>query len=170
MFTVDGIQWPYPCTVERTAELKLSDISGMLMDKSMFNDVLGTYMQYNLRLAIPITDRDAGNAIYEILTQPVDGHTFVFPYNASTVTLTGIVTGPINDVYVRLENGGVAWKGLSFTVAANHPTKTMTLSQVLTRGRAPLPEAANPETGDTYMWNGAAWVNASLPDADEIAY
>ena len=83
MFSVDGIEWPYPCTVERAAELKLSDISGLMMDGTIFNDVLGTYMQYRLKLAIPLTDMDAGNAIYEKLTEPVEGHTFIFPYNGT---------------------------------------------------------------------------------------
>lgn len=171
MFTVDGITWPYPCSVERASEIKLSEISGMLMDGSAFNDVLGTYMQYKLKLAIPLTDRDAGNQIYELLTQPVDGHTFVFPYNSSTVTITGLVSGPVNDVFVRLSNGGKYWKGLQFTVKSNAPTKQMSLSQVLTRGRAPLPDVASPSVGDTYTWDGTAWGPApEYEDADDIAY
>ena len=170
MFSVDGIEWPYPCTVERAAELKLSDISGLLMDGTIFNDVLGTYMQYRLKLAIPLTDMDAGNAIYEKLTEPVEGHTFIFPYNGSTIAVTGLVQGAVSDVWVRLANGQNYWKGLAFTVAANGPTKSMSLSEVVTRGRAPLPDAASPAVGDTYVWDGSEWTVTTYPDADNIAY
>lgn len=170
MFTVDGIEWAYPCSVERAAELKLSDISGMLMDGTIFNDVLGTYMQYTLRLAIPFTDIDAGNAIYEKLTEPVEGHTFVFPYGGSTITVAGLVSGPVSDVYRLFPDGMKYWDGLRFTVTANGPSKTMTLSQVITRGRAPLPDAASPAVGDTYVWDGSEWTVTTYPDADDIAY
>ena len=171
MFTVDGIEWAYPCAVQRAAEVKYSSISGLMLDGSIFNDVLGTYMQYTLRLAIPLTDRDAGNTIYEKLTEPVDGHVFVFPYNASTITVTGAIKGQISDVYVRMPNGGTYWNGLKFTVAANAPSKTMSLSEVITRGRAPLPDIAEPSVGDTYTWDGDQWTVAqTYQDADDMYF
>lgn len=169
MFTVDGIEWEYPCDINRVAEITPSDISGMLMDKTYFNDVLGTYMRYTVKIAVPFTAQNDYIAIYEALTSPVDGHTFVLPYNSSTITITGRVAN-VNDVYVRMPNGGVYWKGISFEVVANGPSKTMSLSQVITRGRAPLPDAATPSEGDTYVWMNGEWSVTSYEDADDIAY
>lgn len=168
MFTIDGIEWPYPCQVNRGAEVRSSEISGEMMDGSFFNDVPGTYMHYSLRLVIPLTDIDIGNQIYELLTEPVDGHQFVLPYNGSTIEITARLEGRVNDVYIRLSDGRQYWNGLQFAVIANHPSKSMTLNGVIARGRTPLPDAVNPQVGDTYTWTGVIWDD--LPDADSKSY
>lgn len=157
MITVDGIQWAIPCDIKRTAEIKASDISGMLMDRSYFYDVLGTYMQYEISLIPSPQDMGAYYALWEQLSQPVDGHTFTLPYNGGTIEITGRV-GSVSDVYVRLPGGGVYWKGVSFVVTSNAPTKTMTLSEVISRGLTPLPDVQEPEIGDVYEYTANGWV------------
>ena len=157
MFSIDGLEWPYPCTVGRAAEVKASEISGLLLDGSYFNDVLGTYMKYSLQLAIPVNEAGLGDSIYEKLTEPVDGHVFVFPYNGSTITLTGRLEGDVSDVYVRQPNGRPLWKGLSFTIVANHPSKSMTLNEVIQRGLMPVPDVSSPSVGDTYTYTANGW-------------
>ena len=37
-FSIDGLEWQYPCQITREAKLTASDISGMMLDKSYFND------------------------------------------------------------------------------------------------------------------------------------
>ena len=157
MFSIDGITWDIPCDITRTAEIKASDISGMLMDRSYFYDVLGTYMQYEISLIPSPQDMGAYYALWEQLSAPVDGHTFSLPYNGSTLELTGRVDS-ISDVYVRMPNGGVYWKGVSFTVTGNAPTKTMSLSEVISRGLTPLPDVQEPEIGDVYEYTANGWV------------
>ena len=44
MLTIDGVVYDVKVDVRRTAEMTASDISGLMMDKSYFNDVLGTYI------------------------------------------------------------------------------------------------------------------------------
>ena len=44
MLTIDGVVYDVKVDVRRTAEMTASDISGLMMDKSYFNDVLGTYL------------------------------------------------------------------------------------------------------------------------------
>ena len=171
MFTIDAYTWPWPCAIERQAELKPSDISGLMLDRSYFNDIIGTYMSYTVMLATPIDQRDEYSRIYELLTEPVDGHAIVLDYNQGTVQITGRVSGVIADTYVRLPGDGRYWKGIRFTVTANHPTKYLTLTEALSRGRSPLPEIAQPGEGDTYTWTDGHWaLQASYPDADNIAY
>lgn len=170
MFTIDDYTWPWPCSIERAAEVRPSEISGMMLDKSWFNDVIGTYMEYTVSVAIPLDQRNMHTALYEQLTEPVDGHTFALPCNQGILQLTGRVQN-VSDVYVRLANGGTYWKGLSFTITANHPTKTVGLYDVITRGRAPVPEIVQPAEGDTYVWYNGRWSkSASYADADRIAY
>ena len=170
MFTIDGIQWPYPCKIERVSEIRPSDISGMLLDRSWFNDVLGQFLSYDITVAVPLNRRDAYTALYETLSEPADGHSFVLPYAAGTIELTGRVEN-VRDVYVRLADGRTYWKGTRFTVTANHPTRALTLSEAITRGRAPLPEAADPSEGDTYIYSDGTWVEAPIyEDADDKSY
>lgn len=170
MFSIDGITWDVPCDIEREAAITASDISGLMLDKSYFNDVLGTYMSYTVKIAVPLDMRDEYAQIYEALTNPVDGHLFVMPYNGSTIEITARVT-EVSDVYVRLAGGQVYWKGIQFTCVANYPTKAMTLGEMVVTGRAPFPDVADPSEGDTYTYSNGAWVPSVVyDDADSIYY
>lgn len=170
MFTIDGTRWPWPCSIERAAEVRSSEVSGLLMNRNYLNDVIGTYMQYTVSVAIPLNQRDRHTVLYEQLTEPVDGHVFVLPYNQTSVTVTGRVES-VSDVYVRLANGGQYWKGLSFTVTANHPTKYKTWRTALNLGRAKVPEIAEHSEGDTWIWVNGGWdLAVEYRNADEIQY
>jgi len=169
MFSIDGLTWNYPCQIERTAEVKPSEISGMLLDASYFNDVIGTYMSYTVSIAIPLNDREAYSDIYEALTDPVDGHSFILPYDQGQLTITGRVES-VTDSFVRLPNGGKYWKGTTFTVIANHPTKEMGLSGVIARGHSPLPEQAEVQRGDVYTYGASGWVKTVYINADDVYY
>lgn len=169
IWSIDGVEWDYPCDIERVAEVTASEISGMLLDKSYFNDVLGTYLKYTVKLAVPVTAMSDYVDIYEALTNPVDGHTFVLPYNQTNVTITGRVT-EMTDVYVLMANGTPHWKGITFTVIANHPTKTMSLSEVLTVGMSPIPSKVSFPDGTVAIMKNGKWVYTELEDADNTYY
>ena len=169
MFAIDGFEWPIPCDIKRSAEVKSSDISGYMLDGSYFNDVDGTYYDYELYFSYPLYDRDKYAAIYEALTEPVDGHAFVLPYNNSTIEITARVE-TVSDEQIETDSGFKFWRATRFGLYANAFSKQVSLSQVITRGRAPIPDAASPSVGDTYVWNGTEWTVTEFPDADDIAY
>lgn len=122
MFTVDGMQWTFPCDIERVAEITSSEISGMLLNKNYFNDAIGTYLSYTVTIVVPFGSESTYNSLYEILTDPVDSHVFTFPYNSGTKTINGRIQS-ISDVYRRLPNGTAHWRGIKFTVISNTPYK-----------------------------------------------
>lgn len=169
MFTIDGIEWRYPCAITREAEIKPSEISGMLLDRTYFNDVIGTFMQYTVGIAVPTNRRDDYDTIYEKLTDPVDGHVMTLPYNQGTLTITARVEN-VQDEYVRLSKNGQYWRGLEFTAIANHPSKQMSLGDVLARGRSPLPDLAEVEIGAVYTYTSTGWVITVYQDGDQIYY
>ena len=170
MFTIDGVQYNVECSIERTAEIKTSDISGMMLDGHIFNDVLGTYYSYEVRLTMPLRNKGRYGNLIEQLTEPVEGHTFVLPYNNDTLRLTGIVEAP-EDVWKKLPSGYTYWDGLRFTINANGPTKALTLAEAISRGLTPLPDVYDPQIGDTYLFTVDGWEAASsYPDADTTAY
>lgn len=156
MWSVDGSTWDIPCTVERTAEMTESEISGMLLNKVYFSDVIGTFMKYSIKIEVPFGYEEQYSSLYEILTAPVDGHEFVLPYAGGNISVTGRVNS-IKDVYMRMPNGSLHWRGIAFDVIANHPTKAMTLEGVLTRGATPLPDESDVEIGATYNYSANGW-------------
>lgn len=167
MITIDGLTWDVPCRIERTAELQASEISGLLLDKRYFNDVIGTYMSYTVSIAVPFGREADYNTIYEALTDPVDGHTFILPYGSGTVEISARVTS-VKDTYYKVSSGNY-WEGCRFTVIANHPSKTMELDDVIARGFAPLPESgATAIPGAAYTYGDDGWTE--IPNADSYGY
>lgn len=169
MFTVDGTQWTFPCDIERVSEVTASEISGMLLNKNYFNDVIGTFLRYTVTLVVPIGYESDYATLYEIVTEPVDAHTFIFPYNQGEITVTGRVTD-ISDVYRRMADGSVHWIGIKFDVISNSPHKTHSFGEAISRGISPFPNLAVPQTDVFYEYNGYEWVEASLQNADDTAY
>lgn len=174
MFSIDGNDWNIPCEISRTAELTASEISGMLLDKTYFNDVLGTFMKYDIKIVVPHGKEGLYSQIYEILTDPVDAHTFVLPYNQDTVTITGRVE-TVSDKYYRKVGDLTIWRGTQFTVIANHPTKTYTLGEAVERGLSPFPDIVQPvEDGSLWQFTTAngweTYVPTEYTDGDEVAW
>lgn len=169
MFSVDGLQWNLPCDIERTAEMEASEISGMLLNKQYFNDVIGTYLRYTVTIVVPFGGEAEYSQLYEILTDPVDAHSFVLPYNRDNISITGRVER-ISDIYKRLPNGGVFWRGISFEVISNAPTKTHSLGEMIQRGLSPMPNIGVPHTGTLFVFDGTKWDEADYADADERSY
>ena len=169
MITIDGLQFDAECEVTRTAEMTPSSISGLMLDKSYFNDVIGTYLSYDIELKYPLYDQDIYARLYEVLNAPVDGHRFAVPYNQATIELTGRVMS-LSDNQVRLDSGRPYWRRLRFTIVANHPSKQMSLGEVLVRGRSPLPELAAVQEGDIYTYTSTGWVKTNYADADSRYY
>lgn len=169
ILSIDGVEYDVMCKVRREATVHSTDISGELMDGSYFNDVDGTFFDYELDFLYPLYDQDKYAAIYEALTEPVDGHAFVLPYNNSNIQITGRVE-TLSDEQIEMEGGYKYWRGTRFGIYSNHPSKTMSLSQVITRGRAPIPDVSNPSIGDTYIWDGTGWSVTEYPDLDDVAF
>lgn len=172
MFSIDGVEYRVKCTTTRSAEIKESQISGIMMDGQIFRDVVGTYYSYDIRLEMPLKNKNRYASLIERLTEPVDGHPFVLPYNNGSIQLTGKVVSP-RDVYKTLESGYTYWDGLQFSIAANHPTKQQTLTEAIRRGitAGPYPEVV--EDGDTYTYskNAGGWVPVpQYEDADSTEY
>lgn len=190
MLFVDEMEFDLPCSIERKANVTSSEVSGMLLDKTYMNDVIGTYMSYNVKIAVPVGKESDYYTLYEILSDPVDAHTWILPYNGDMIELTARVS-VISDRYYREENGVKIWRGTSFTITANHPSKEMQLEEVLQRGMTPVPYFTTREIGDTYyfnqneIWelvassptegqmmeyNGSTWEGAELVNLDEVAF
>lgn len=170
MIIIDGLTFDVHCEIVRTAEIKASEISGMLLDCTWFNDVQGTYMRYDIAVDVPMYNRNRYAELYELLSEPVGAHSFVLPYNNGTIELTARVE-KVEDTREEIPGGRTWWKDTTFSIIANHPSRAMSLGEVLTRGRSPLPEVAGASIGDTYTYTANGWQPAeTYADADDTAY
>lgn len=167
MFTIDGITWNYPCTIEREAEVTSSEVSGMMLDKSYFNDVLGTWMKYTVAIAIPTGHEGEYTDIYECLTKPQSYHTFILPYNYQEggIELVGRVQ-VVSDAYVRLPQGRQTWRKTRFEIIANHPSRT----EELDVGFSPFPDTGGVDIGDIYEFTAEGWQEAEYGNGDNTYY
>ena len=168
MWSIDGNNWDVPCTIERVAEVTPSEVSGMLLNKQYFNDVIGTFMKYTIAIAVPVGMESDYKYIYEVLTEPVEAHTFVFPYNDATIQITGRVE-TVSDKYYPGANNSNGWRGTKFTVIANHPSKELSLSQAIQRGMMPLPLVQHANAGDVYVYD-SGWQSQDVSDGNYYLY
>ena len=169
ILSIDGLEYDVMCSIRRQGDVRDTDISGEMLDGSYFHDVAGTYFDYQITFLYPLYDQNKYAAIFEALTAPVDGHAFVLPYNGDVVALTAKVEQVYDDL-VEMESGYKFWRALSFSLTSNAPTKAVTLSGAITRGRAPIPLVANPALGDTYTYTANGWVKDDFGDADATYY
>lgn len=130
MLVVDNIEWSIPCDITRVSEIKLSEISGLLLNRTQFNDVIGTYLKYTIKLVPNPQSMEDYYELYEALTAPTGEHEFVLPYNGETVTMSGRVDS-ITDIYIEMPNRQRYWRGIQFTVTGNEPYKAEELEDVL---------------------------------------
>ena len=165
MFTIDGVEWDVPCDITQNPEVKASDISGLMLDGSYFNDVIGTYLSYTVKMAVPFDRVNEFKAIYEIITAPVSGHTMILPYDDGTITINARISG-ISKIYVRLPNGAIYWKGIQFTATSNAPYKSGIAGEA--GSRSFYPPDAGASIGDTYTYTAVGWV--PVGDADDTSY
>lgn len=162
MLIIDGITWPVTPKIKRRATLKASEISKLMLDKNFLNDVIGVYLSYEITVGIPFWNIGRYTNLYETLTDPVDGHSMILPYNQGNITITGRIE-VVEDEYVRRPNGGNYWRDTTFVITANHPTKTVTLGEAITRGLAPIPDIGGVQVGDIYEYTANGWVKYTPP-------
>ena len=166
MLIIDDIQWNVPCKIERISEMRASDISGMLLNKQYFADVLGTFLGYNVSLYIPFGKEDEYTQIYEKLTEPVGSHTVIAPYNQSQIEIDGRIEN-VKDTLIKRRNSNY-WMEISFNITSNAPSKEMSLDEVIARGLPPLPDESDVPIGEAYINTTGGWV--SLDDVDNSYY
>lgn len=169
MITVDRINYDFKCQIARMMEIRASEISGQMLDRSYFADIEGTYMNYEVTLEYPPRDQNSYESFLSLLNAPTGSHTFILPYDRSEITIVGRVE-QISDNYVRLPGGKVFWKGTSFSILSNHPTKSLTLGEAITAGMSQPPESGAAQIGDTYTYTDSGWIPTNYIDADDIYY
>ena len=121
---IDGVDYSdvTVASVSRKATVKDSKLSGEMFDGSYHRDIVGTYIDYDLKIVCKVNDGDSYTQIYELLTSPVASHEVTLPYNNSTITFRAYIQTVGDDLFHYDENGAL-WRNLTCTFKAVAPQK-----------------------------------------------
>lgn len=122
---IDGVTYNLACSISRTATVKSSDLSGDLLDGTYYNDVIGTYLQYDVSIAVPTGMESVYADLFEILTNPVSEHVVTLPYNQTTKTFRCKIE-TVSDKFYRQEGTTNIWRGITITCTGTEPIKKAT--------------------------------------------
>ena len=121
--TIDGASFDVGVEyIKRQARIEDGPNAGNSKRGDWIRDVYGTYYDYILAF-----DTSAGlsrldyDALYSILTAPVEFHTLVVPYGQSTLSFAAGITGAEDNVI--LMDDGTVWGNLSITFRAKSPQR-----------------------------------------------
>lgn len=173
--TIDNYTWDVPCEIDRVSKMTASEISGLMLNKAYFNDVIGTYLEYQVTIGFkPMRGKGQDEEsdyydVYELLTDPKSAHAFVFPYNGETVSITARVEA-VEDVLMRLPGDVEYWQGITFKAISIYPSKTYTQSDASAAGMPALPDIESPSEGSTYTYTNGEWEVTDYDDADGTRY
>lgn len=124
-FTVDGNTYDLVYGVSRQINKRSTDLSGYMMDGSYNSDVIGTYVQYDVTMAVP-SGNEAEYAALFLVLEDKNNHEFVMPFGQGTKTFSGRVTG-LSDTFVKAQGNTQIWRAIKFTVTSNEAEDGSTL-------------------------------------------
>lgn len=125
-FYIDGTEYTLPCSLQRNTRKRESDNSGYMMNGHYNADYLGTYIDYNVTIAIPKGSENEYANLYDLLSDPkIELYTFTMPYNQKYITFTGKVDN-LSDNYFgkyrdKSKNDIVIWRQISFEIQGTDP-------------------------------------------------
>ena len=120
---LDGIEYNvFVESLERSFEVADTDATGRTADWVMHRDVVGTFYNYSIAVAVKNFDYDSYNRFYEAISSPTVSHSLTVPYGNGTKTFRAYCTKG-KDKVVRKYNGKTLWDGLSVNFIAMEPQR-----------------------------------------------
>lgn len=120
-FLMDGIAYNV-CVSKMTRKFSVldTDKTGRTQDGEMFRDIVGTFYNYSMTVEQLGSDTDSFDAFWEAISQPVESHVCVFPYNQSTMTQRMYVTSGEQDL-LRKTPEKSNWGSVTVSYIATSP-------------------------------------------------
>lgn len=120
-FVMDGVAYNV-IVKELTRKFSVLDTNktGRTQDGSMYRDPIGTFYNYALVIDGKLSDRDAYDALWDALSQPVKSHVCVFPYNQTTLSQRMYVTSGEQKINL-LHECGADWGQITVNFIAMEP-------------------------------------------------
>lgn len=122
VFTVDGRSFNVSVSsLQRKASILDGENAGRMLSGRMERDIIGTYYNYTLGIDPKLMTPAEYDALYELLTAPVDSHALVVPYGQGTISFAAYISNA-EDTLKRLA-GTNLWSDLKVNFIAMEPKR-----------------------------------------------
>ena len=125
VFSIDGVYYNVIVPengIERNFQVLDDDTAGRVLSGVFIRSIIGTYYNYTIQLDTSRMDKAEYDAMYEVLSAPVDYHVLTVPYGQGTLTFDAYITSGKDTL--RLIKDGNWWEGLSLQFVAMAPERT----------------------------------------------
>ena len=117
IFTIDGVGYNVGVvSIHRTANIKDGPNADTALSGKRWRDVQGTFYDYTMEVSADGMSREDYDAMYEVLSAPVDSHVLVAPYGQTTISFTACIEVVEDDVLYM--DDGTAWGNLTVNLYA----------------------------------------------------
>ena len=86
----------------------------------MQRSIIGTYYNYTIELDTSRMDKDDYDAMYDVLSAPVDYHELVVPFGQTTLMFDAYITSGTDNLKQISPTGNV-WEGLTLNFITIEP-------------------------------------------------
>lgn len=118
---MDGIAYNVRVSkMTRKFSVQDSDKTGRTQDGEMYRDIVGTFYNYSMTVEQMDDDVDSFDNFWESISQPVESHVCVFPYNQSTMTQRMYITSGEQEL-VKKTPEKTQWGEISISYIAMSP-------------------------------------------------
>lgn len=125
LFKVDNVAYPVvvePGGLRRKAAVLDGENAGRAKSGKMIRDVIGTYYNYTLSLDTRGLAVDKYDALFEVLSAPVDYHNIEMPYGQGTIAFQAYVSN-VEDKLLDKSTGKTFWGQMTVTFTALAPRR-----------------------------------------------
>lgn len=95
--------------------------AGEMLSGDYERDIVGTYYDYDLILTAEQMPDSEYNALYEIITAPVNSHTVVMPYGLSAITYEAMIQSGTDELIPM--DDGTWWGNFNISFRAKKPQR-----------------------------------------------
>nr|DAT15911.1 MAG TPA: hypothetical protein [Caudoviricetes sp.] len=125
IFTIDGVGYNVGVvSIHRTANIKDGPNADTALSGKRWRDVQGTFYDYTMEVSADGMSREDYDAMYEVLSAPVDSHVLVAPYGQTTISFTACIEVVEDDVLYM--DDGTAWGNLTVNLYAQEAKRKPT--------------------------------------------
>ena len=108
--------------LKRTFAVTDTDQAGRVQTGEMVRDIIGTFYNYSLDIDTSFLDEDEYDALWTLLSDPVEYHIVRFPYGQYYMEFKAYVANG-SDTLQFVRNGVNRWRGLSINFIAVAPQR-----------------------------------------------
>lgn len=120
-FLMDGIAYNIRVSkMTRKFSVQDTDRTGRTQDGEMYRDIVGTFYNYAMVVEQKDADTESFDQFWEAISQPVESHVCVFPYNQSIMTQRMYITGGEQELVSRTPSR-TKWGEISISYIAMSP-------------------------------------------------